>query len=264
MIVDATHTYSTRLSAGLGLVPETSRILELWQPGMTAPALLKVAMDAGAFPSVSARRLRNIVIEAFGPRFLIEGGLPARFLKAVQGRIGAADFRHLLLVYTCRANPVLADFIREVYWTRYAAGQDTVPKDDAYAFVNRAVADGKTRLRWSDKNILRVSQYVLGACADFGLVGGMRKAGRLILPFRITPVVASFLAHDLHFRGLGDNAVAQHPEWMLFGLHPGDTLNELKRLASMGQFILQAASGVVHIAWKYKNLEDLPDVLAAS
>jgi len=264
MTVDTTHTYSTRLSAGLGLVAETNRLLELWQPGMTTPALLKVAMGAGAFPSVSARRLRNIVIEAFGPRFLVEGGQPARFLKTVQGRIGAADFRHLLLVYTCRANPVLADFIREVYWTRYAAGQDTVLKDDAHTFVNRAVADGKTRLRWSDKNILRVSQYLLGACADFGLVGGMRNAGRVILPFRITPVVASFLAHDLHFHRLGDNAVAQHAEWMLFGLHPGDILNELKRLASKGQIIFQSAAGIIHVAWKCKSMEELPDVLAAS
>jgi hypothetical protein len=72
--VDPASFYSTRLSAGLGLVPETSRLLELWQPGLTVPDLLKAAMQAGAFPSVSARRLRNIVIEAFGPRFPTEGG----------------------------------------------------------------------------------------------------------------------------------------------------------------------------------------------
>jgi hypothetical protein len=83
---------------------------------------------------------------------------------------------------------------------------------------------------------------MLGACADLGLVGGVRKAGRLILLFRITPVVASFLAHDLHFHGLGDNAIIQHPGWMLFGLAPADTLNEMKRFASKGQFILQSAA----------------------
>jgi hypothetical protein len=260
--VDPTSFYSTRLSAGLGLVPETSRLLGLWQPGLTVLDLLKAAMQAGAFPSVSARRLRNIVIEAFGPRFLTEGGQPARLLKAVQGRIGASDFRNLLLIYTCRANPVLGDFIREVYWSRYSAGLDVIPRDDAHAFVVRAVVDGKTRIRWSETNILRVSQYVLGACVDFGLVGAMRDGGRVILPFRITPVVATFLAHDLHFRGLGDNAVVQHSEWMLFGLHPDDTLNEMKRLASKGQFILQSAGGVVRIAWTLKSMEELPDVLA--
>jgi hypothetical protein len=262
--VDVASHYSIRLNAGLGLVSETGRLLELWQEGTTAQTLLKAAMESGAFPSLSARRLRNIVIEAFAPRFLIEGGQPARILKAVHGRIGAANFRQLLLIYTCRANPVLADFIRDVYWTRYAAGQDSILKDDAHAFISRAVADGKMKTRWSDTTILRVSRYVLGACVDFGLVGGMRKAGRVILPFRITPVVASYLAHDLHFHGLGDNAIIRHPEWMIFGLHPADTLNEMKRLASKGQFILQSAAGIVHIAWKCKSAEDLPDVLAAS
>lgn len=262
LIVDAPAIYSARLSTGLGLVSETQRLLVLWQPGMTATALAAAAMEAGTFPSLSARRVRNIVIEAFGLRFLIEGGQPARFLKAVQEKISATDFRHLLFVYTCRANPVLADFVRDVYWTRYAAGLDAIPKDDAHAFVNRAVADGKTRIRWTETNILRVSQYVMGACADFGLLGTMRHAGRPILPFRITPAVASFLAHDLHFRGLGDNAIVQHSEWMLFGLHPVDTLNEMKRLASDGQFILQSAGGSVHIAWKLKSMEELPDVLA--
>jgi hypothetical protein len=50
---------------------------------------------------------------------------PARLLKSLHRRIGAAEFRQLLLVYTCRANPVLGDFIRKVYWDRYAAGQAT-------------------------------------------------------------------------------------------------------------------------------------------
>lgn len=263
MIVNATPFYTPRLNAGLGLVAETGRLLELWQLGMTPQDLLKAAMDSGAFPSMSARRLRNMVAEAFAPRFLIDEGGPARLLKSVQGRIASADFRHLLLVYTCRANPVLADFIRTVYWVRYAAGLDVVLKDDAHAFVSRAVADGRTRARWSDSTILRVSQYVLGACADFGLVGPMRGPGRIILPFRITPVIANFLAHDLHFRGLGDNAVVQHGDWMLFGLHPEDTLEEMKRLAMKGQFILQSAGGMAHIAWKLKSMKELPDALAA-
>ena len=260
---DAIALYTPRLGAGLGLVAETGRLLELWQPGLTEPGLLHAALEVGAFPSVSARRLKNIVVEAFGPRFLTDGGRPAQLLKAIQGRIGATDFRQLLLVYTCRANAVLGDFTREVYWGRYAAGLGAVLKEDAQAFVARAVADGKTRTRWSDTTILRVSQYLLGACTDFGLVGAMRGTGRVILPFRITPVVASFLAHDLHFRGLGDNAVVHHREWMLFGLEPNDTLDEMKRLALKGQIIFQSAGGIAHIAWRLKSVEELPDVLAA-
>lgn len=229
---------------------------------MSPTALLKVALESGAFASVSARRLKNMVIEAFAPRFLVDGGQPARFLKQVEGRIGATDFRHLLLIYTSRANPVLGDFIRQVYWGRYAGGFDVVLKDDAHAFVARAVADGKTRSRWSDITIIRVSQYVMGACADFGLLGTMRGGGRIILPFRITPTVSSFLAHDLHFRGQGDNAIVHHPDWALFGLETADVLDELKRLSLRGQFILQSAGNVTHIAWGLKSWGDLPDVVA--
>ena len=259
-----TPLYTPQLNAGLGIVPETSRLLEIWEPSMSAPDLLRLALASGAFPAVSARRLKNIVTEAFGPRFLIDGARPAKFLKEVQGRISAADFSHLLFIHTCRANPVLADFVRDVYWVRYSAGQDTVLKDDAHAFVARGVADGRTKSRWSDTTILRVSRYVMGACADFGLVGAMRGAGRVILPFRITPTVASYLAHDLHFSGLGDNTVVHHRDWALFGLQPEDTVAELKRLAMKGQFILQSAGAVTHIAWKLKSMEELVDVLAAN
>lgn len=261
--MSASQLYSVQLNAGLGLVPETGRLLELWEPGMTGGDLLKAALASGSFASVSARRLRNIVIEAFGPRYLVDDARPAKTLKSLQGRIATADFRLLLLIYTCRANAILGDFIRDVYWVRYAAGSDVVLKEDAQAFVGRAVADGKTRVRWTDTTIIRVSRYVLGACADFGLLGTMRGGGRIILPFRITPTVSSFLAHDLHFRGQGDNAIVQHPDWALFGLEPKDVVEELKRLSLRGQFILQSAGNVTHIAWGLKNWGELPDALAA-
>lgn len=254
-------TYTTQLGAGLGIIPETSRLLDLWRPDLSASDLVGVAMESGAFPSISARRLRNMVVEAFGPRYLTDSGRPACFLKAVKGRVSAADFRHILYIYTCRANLVLADFVREVYWARYAAGADMILKADAHDFAVRAVAEGRSKTRWSETMIVRVSQYLMGAIADFGLVGSMRGEGRILLPYRITGPTSLFLAHDLHFRGLGDNAVVSHPDWGLFGLAPEDVVGELKRLAQKGIFILQSAGGVTHISWKLKSMEELADVL---
>jgi hypothetical protein len=48
---------------------------------MSGQHLLRVALDAGAFPTISARRLRNMVIEAFAPRYLVNDAQPARVLK---------------------------------------------------------------------------------------------------------------------------------------------------------------------------------------
>jgi hypothetical protein len=101
---------------------------------MSGQELLRKARTSGEFPKVSARRLRNIVVEAFVPRYLVDEAAPARLLKILIGRVPAADFRQLLFLCTCRANPILADFVREIYWTRYAAGAHIVEKDDAIMF----------------------------------------------------------------------------------------------------------------------------------
>ena len=54
--------YTTQLQAGLGLVNETKTLLDLWSPGMSAVQLYQIALESGRFPTVTARRLRNIVV----------------------------------------------------------------------------------------------------------------------------------------------------------------------------------------------------------
>lgn len=254
--------YTTQLQAGLGLVPETLKLLAAWELGMDGQDLLKVALASGEFPTMTARRLRNIIIEAFCPRYLIDGGAPARLLKRVSGELTREDFRSLCLLYTCRANSILADFVRQVYWARYAAGGTSVSKKDALAFVTSAVSDGRTTTRWSGSTVTRVARYLLGACVDFGLLGAMKDSARPISTFRITPNVAAILAHDLHFGGLGDNALLRNLDWGLFGLEPEDVLGEFKRLSLQGALIVQSAGGVTQVSWKHKSMENLADGLA--
>jgi hypothetical protein len=254
--------YTTQLQAGLGLVRETTKLLEIWQPGMIGQDLLKAALTSGHFPTMSARRLRNIIIEAFCPRYLVEGSEPAGLLKSLAGLLPKGEMRSLFFLYTCRANPILGDFVRQVYWARYAAGGDVVSKEDVLTFILSAVANGKTTSRWSESTIIRMGRYLLGACADFGLLGAMKAEARSISTFRITPIVASILAHDLHFRGLGDNAIVRSEDWALFGLETEDVVGELKRLSLRGELIVQSAGSVTHVAWKYKSMEDLANGLA--
>jgi hypothetical protein len=83
-----------------------------------------------------------------------------------------------------------------------------------------------------------------------------------MLPYRISPSVAAYLAHELHFRGISDNALLAHEDWQLFGLAREDVLNEVKRLSLMGLLIVQAAGDVIRISWKQPNMETLCDVIA--
>jgi hypothetical protein len=254
--------YTTRLQAGLGLIGETKSLLELWEPGTTAASLHHAALESGRFPNVTARRLRNIVAECFAPRYLVDGGAPAAHLKRLAPGLAPSELHQLLLLFTCRANPVLADFVRQVYWERYAAGHAEVTNDDARAFVERGMDDGKTSKRWSETTVRRVSAYLTGCCADYGLLSGGGRAGRRMLSYRVADKAAAYLAHDLHFKGAGDNALLRHEDWGLFGLGRDDVLDEMKRLSLKGLVIVQAAGDVVNISWKLPDMEALCDVLA--
>jgi len=249
--------YTTRLQAGLGLVAETIQLLEMWQPGQGGPDLLREALSSGRFPNVTARRLTNVVTEGFAPRYLVDDAAPARQLKPLMGNIASADVKQLFCIHTCRANRVLGDFIRHVFWARYAAGSPVVSKQDATEFVRRSVSDGLTTTRWSESTIVRVSSYLLGACVDFGLLGPMMQQARTIVLFRPSALVVSYLAHDLHFRGMGDNRVLQHEDWALFGFDPADVLDELKRFSLRGELIVQAAGSAVRIGWHADSMKEV-------
>lgn len=256
--------YTSQLGAGLGLVNETKTLLDLWSPGMSANQLHQVALESGRFPTVTARRLRNIVVECFAPRYLASSGASAAHLKCLSATISTADLTQLMLVFTSRANLILGDFIRQVYWARYAGGYTQISNDDARRFVERAIDDGLTIKRWSESMVQNVSGYLTGCCADYGMLERGRRSSRRLLPFRIAPAMAAYLAYELHFSGVGDNALLTHEDWQLFGLAREDVLEEIKRLSLKGLLIVQSAGDVVRISWKQPDMEALCDVLTQS
>ncbi len=251
--------YTTQLGAGLGLVEETKLLLSLYKDGMTTTELYDIALNSGLFPMVSARRLRNIIAECFSPRYIKPG--VALTLKKLEPTTSSSTFMQLLLIHTALANRVLLEFITEVFWAKYSGGHDVISGDDAREFIVNAVREGKTQKAWADSVIKRVSSYVVGCCADYGLLSSGRISKRLIQPVRLQQSTALYLSHWLHFSGLGDNAVINHECWKLFGLEPFDVREELKKLAKNGWLIVQSAGDVTRISWQLKTMEDVIDVI---
>ncbi len=257
---DQNQMYTTQLQAGLGLVDETKLLMSLYEVDMTPGELYELALNSGLFPMVSARRLRNIIAECFSPRYIKPG--VAITLKKLQPNTSSSAFTQILLVHTALANRVLLDFITDVFWTKYSGGRDTISVDDAREFVVNAMREGRTQKPWSESTIKRVSSYVVGCCADYGLLSSGRISKRVIQPVRIQLATVLYLSHWLHCSGLGDNAVINHESWKLFGLEPLDVRDELKKLSKNGWLIVQAAGDVIRISWQLKSMEDVVDVIA--
>ena len=250
--------YNTNLSAAQGIPGETRILLKLWQPGMEQRELFAAALDSGQFPTVSARRLRNIVYFGFAPRFLDRPDTAPQ-IRRLESALSRIAFDQILFLFAARANSVFGDFVREVYWPAYGAGRDTISKEDALMFVQNANDEGLTTARWSDKMVDRMASYLNGVCADFGLLDARRTSTRQIQPVRIQPTTVIYLAYDLHFQNVGDNTLLTHKDWALFGLERADVLEELRRMALRKWIILQTAAGVTRIDWLYDNMEDVID-----
>jgi hypothetical protein len=261
-MAESSKIYTTQLQAGLGLLNETRLLLTLYQPGMTVSQLYDMALLSGLFPMVTARRLRNIIAECFAPRYMKTGA--ASLLKPLAVHMQTSTLNQLLLVYTAEANAILNDFIRDVYWERYSSGRNTLSIEDAKDFVTHAVREGKTQQIWADSSIRRVSSYLVGCCADYGLLSSNRSSTRSINPMHIHEWTVLYLAYKLHFDGLGDNAVINNDTWTLFGLNASDVRDELKRLTKNGWLILQSIGEVSRVSWKYSNMEDVINVITQS
>ena len=210
--------YTTKLQAGLGLLAETRNLLNLWAEGMSRTKLHETALSSGEFPSVTARRLRNIVAECFAPRYLVCDELPAKILKPAIASIPGQVIQQVCLVYTARANNIVRDFISDVYWPMYASGRTTIEKEHARSFIEHSVREGRTTTPWSESTIHRVSGYLGGVCHDFGLLGESKRGEREITTARIHPVAALLIAYDLKFQGMSDMAVLSSEDWALFGI----------------------------------------------
>ena len=255
--MSAEALYTTQLQAGLGMITETLDLLRVWQPGMIPARLSDEVIREGLFSRATARRARNLVAEMFAPRFLKHEGQAASRLKFLQeNRFPHEALVQLLFLYTARAQRILADFVIEVFWAKYSAGSPLLTRDDSERFVHRSMDFGRMEKRWSDSTVKRVSGYLLGCCADFGLVQKGGRSEHKIQRLSMRPEVIIYLAHELHFSGLSDMALVQSRDWLLFGFEPGEVIQRLKHLAHDGHFLVQSSGELLQISWKYKTMED--------
>ena len=249
--------YTTQLQAGLGMITETLDLLRLWEPGMIPARLAERVIEDGLFSRATARRARNLAVEMFAPRYLADKGEAAERLKfLLQHRFPHEAISQLCFLYTARAQRIFGDFVVEVYWPKYSGGAAVVTRTDAESFVLRALDSGRMAVRWSESTVKRVSGYLLGCCSDFGLLADTGRAERAIQRFSIRPEVALYLAYDLHFGGVSDKNIVQHPDWLLFGFEPGEVLDKLKSLSHDGHFVVQSSGEIVQISWKYRTMTD--------
>ena len=259
----AQKRYTAEISKGQGIIAETVALLRAWEAGMDTSALKDKVRREGIIDRATALRVDDIVGRLFGPRYLSNGATAAIHMKQlVESGVAVGKLTPIFLIHAARAHVILHDFICDVYWGRFAAGATEVTRQDAIDFVERAKNTGLIDPPWSESTTVRIARYLCTALMHFGLASKDRAGRRDILPYRLEQLTALYLAHDLHFSGLGDDAVLNSPDWMLFGLEPLDVRPELERVAA-GHFILQSTGGLQRISWQYSSMAEALNAISA-
>lgn len=255
--------YSASLTQAQGIVDETVRLFEVWEPGVSVAELLEIARRQGTLGFDSDRRLRNIVIEGFGSRFLREPHTAAapELKRLLLASRSPRLVREVILLYTLRQHGIFYDFLVSCYWPAVRASGVSIDSKEVGLLIDRGRIEGKLRNDWSDSVRRRVSSYVLGTAKDFELVTKPSRGSWRLQSWHPQEDTLLYLAYDLHFLGLSDDQVIQADEWRAFGLERPDVVMFLQRFQTNGHLLVQDSGVLCRIDWKYLNRNTFIDVL---
>ncbi len=165
-------TYNIELGKGTGLIQETLSLLELYEFGVSKEDFAKKVIESNSLVKSSERRINDIVKVVFYKRYVKNNPEVPLYLRQLQERYMSLDqLIHLLLLYTARANRILFDFIREVYWKKgNQVTKPTIKSEDVKDFIKEAIKYGKIDRKWSEGTQVRVASYIIAALIDFRLI----------------------------------------------------------------------------------------------
>lgn len=249
--------YTILLQKGLGMIDETIILLRIWQPGMTNQQLVDLALEQGSLCRSTEYRVKDIITRVFSKRFIKKDNIPAKNLKKlIDLEYPLNELKQLFMLYTCREDDTLYDFVQEIYWPKYYSGSEFITKHDSLTFLNEAAMKGYMKNNWSETQTGRIASGLLGCLTDFRLLGKNRAGKRAIVPTQISPKNVVFISHEFHFSGFSDTSILENPDWGLFGLKKIDVLRELENASYNGHFIIQYSGELLRINWKYESMED--------
>jgi hypothetical protein len=248
--------YNSDLLKGTGLIQETLMLLAAHKTGIAKSDFIEELIHSNVLVKSHNNRIKDIVEHVFYRRYVSYGDhvVPA-LKKLLEKHVGLETMRQLLMVYTCRKNLILFDFITMVYQKAVKENAEYLPKDAVKAFIEESIRNQNISKAWADSTKRKVAEHIHACLIDFKLIDKQKR----LLPLFLNDLVANYLAHEMHFIGYSDEAIMTAEEWRLFGYDRYDTLKHLERVSLQGHFILQSSGELVRINWEYKNMKEFID-----
>jgi len=254
-----TALYSSKIIKAGALIGDTKTLLSHWNVDASVVENINRVRRDNVFGKASRSRVEDI-LAIFRQRYLTEESVTKALVTLVRGKFPTSALEQLLYFHSARADRLLHDAVTEIIVPIQARGLMDISVKDFQRSLAKWVDDGKTTGHWSEPTITRISQGLLSALRDFGVLQGAvnKKIAAAYFPIESFAYVVFCLKQH---QPSGAKLI-ELPDWKLFFLSRGGIERLLFEAHQHGLLEYHVAGSVTRLTFPAKTLEEYANVLA--
>ena len=252
--------YTSRLLKGGAVLEDTLRVVELWDPELSASANLHRLSVENMLGKPSRSRIDDLLYWVIQRRYVEPG---PHLIPAMKGLVAdRRAFTEACYYETSRDDDLLAAFAEGPIWDWWQQGRLSIGIDDALGWLHELSESGKVPA-WAESVRTRSAQGLLSTLRDFGILtgaaGGRRKE---IASPSMTPRGFAYVTWREHEQGASSRALATSSVWRRWLLNEDIVEDLFVRAARLGVLRFSRAGSSVRVDWLVERLEEVTGAAA--
>ena len=248
---------TSNIQKGGALLDDTRRLVEVWDPTLSADENLDQILEANLLAKASRSRLEDVLARILAPRFIDPGEEIIAALRHLL--IFPHAFREACYFETTRDDTLLAAFAEGPLFEWYDSGRTTIPIDDVRGWLSDLHSDGQIP-DWSESVRTKTARGLLAALRDFGVLKGT-SIKEFATP-QLSPRGFSYVAFRLHDAGNSSRAMVASPVWRRWLLDESRVDDLLVQAERLGVLRYSQTGSAFRIDWLARSLEEVASAAA--
>lgn len=251
--------YTSKIIKAGALIGDTKTLLSHWDVDASVDENINRVQRDNVFGKASRSRVEDI-LAIFRQRYLTESSVTQALVTLVRGKFPTAALEQLLYFHSARADQLLHDAVIEILVPMHARGLVDINVQNFHRSLAKWVDEGKTTGHWSEPTITRISQGLLSALRDFGVLQGAvnKKIAPAHFPIESFAYVVFYLKQDQR----SGAKLIELPDWKLFFLSREGVERFLFEAHQRDLLEYHVAGSVTRLTFPANTLEEYANVLA--
>jgi hypothetical protein len=250
--------YSSKIIKAGALVGDTKTLLSHWDLDTSVEENIIRVRRENVFGKASRSRVEDI-LAIFRQRYLVEEPVTKALVTLVRGKFPASALLPLFYFHSARADRLLNDAVTEFLVPQRAKGLVDISVKDFERFLAKGVDQGKTIGQWSESTITRITQGLLAALRDFGVLQGA--VNKKITPVHFPVESFAYIVFYLKQRQPSGAKLIELPDWKLFFLSKEGVERWLFEAHQRELLEYHVAGSVTRLTFPAETLEGYANVL---